>query len=63
MNTRLQTESLLFASPPNTRSRRLLQDHDTLISQVQLGASVLLSVLALLALAVWRDGMLQPQYR
>lgn len=63
MNSRLQTESLLFASPPNSRSRRLLQDHDTLISQVQLGASVLLSVLALLALAVWRDGVLQPQYR
>jgi len=50
-------------SQPHVRSRRLLQDHDRLISQVQVGVSVLLSVATLLALAIWRDGELQSQYR
>lgn len=45
------------------RPRRLLQNRDTLLSQVQLGISILASVSVLLGLAWWRDGTIQVQYR
>lgn len=45
------------------RSRRLLQNHDNLLHYVQIGLSVLSSVLVLLALAYWRDGHVSEQYR
>lgn len=43
--------------------RRLLKNHDTLIQWVQHILNAMVVVGALFALAVWRDGVLNPHYR
>ena len=52
-----------FIAPYRRRSRRLLQNHDTLFQHVQIGLSMASSAVGLIALAWWRDGEVAPQYR
>jgi putative colanic acid biosynthesis UDP-glucose lipid carrier transferase len=52
-----------FATPFNKRSRRLLQNHDTLLQHLQIGLSMASSMFVLMALALWRNGEVVSQYR
>ena len=53
-----------FAAPFNKqRSRRLLQNHDTLLQHLQTGLSMAASMGVLMGLALWRNGEVGEQYR
>jgi putative colanic acid biosysnthesis UDP-glucose lipid carrier transferase len=57
------SSSTAAVAPYRRRSRRLLQNHDTLLQHAQIGLSMAASVIGLLILAWWRDGEIAPQYR
>lgn len=61
ISAKLETFSL--SSPFSRRPRRLLQNHDTLIHQLQIGLSILSSAVVLMGLAWWRDGEVREEYR
>ena len=46
-----------------SRSKRLLQNHDTLVQWFQHGVNFLIVALTLIALTLWRDGQMGEQYR
>lgn len=52
-----------FVAPYRARSRRLLQNHDTLLQHLQTGLSMATSAFSLILLAWWRDGEIAAQYR
>ncbi len=52
-----------FVLPFNKRSRRLLQNHDTLLLRLEITLSMLSSMIVLAALAQWRNGEIGAQYR
>jgi putative colanic acid biosynthesis UDP-glucose lipid carrier transferase len=51
------------SSSHNPRSRRLLQNHDTLAQWIQHGLNLIIVSGTLIALAVWRDGVFGDHYR
>ena len=55
--------SNLMSPPVLWRPRRLLQNHENLLHPIQIGLSVLASVLVLLALARWHEGHVDQSYR
>lgn len=58
------SRSELVTPPVLWRPRRLLQNHENLLHPLQIGLSVLASVLTLLGLAYWdNDGVVGEQYR
>lgn len=52
-----------FVVPFSKRSRRLLQNHDTLLRRLEIAFSMVGSTLVLIALAQWRNGEVGSQYR
>lgn len=52
-----------FVIPFSKRSRRLLQNHDTLLRRLEITLSMLSSMIVLVALAQWRNGEIGAQYR
>ncbi len=46
-----------------SRSKRLLQNHDTLIQWIQHGLNFAIVSITLVALTLWRDGQMGEQYR
>lgn len=44
-------------------SRRLLQNHDSLLQHIQISVSIVVSALTLLFMAWWRNGEISAQYR
>ena len=53
-----------ISTPLNlSRSKRLLQNHDTLVQWFQHGVNFLIVALTLIALTLWRDGQMGEQYR
>jgi putative colanic acid biosysnthesis UDP-glucose lipid carrier transferase len=52
-----------FAAPFARRSRRLLQNHDMLLQHVEIGLSMISSMVMLLAIAYWRNNEIGTQYR
>lgn len=63
VNSHQRIDPLAYVHVAGKRSRRLLQDRDTLAAQLQLMVSVLAAVAVLAGLAIWRDGTLQSHYR
>lgn len=62
MNSAMRAAQIF--APVLSRPRRLLQNHDSLVQHLQIGMSVLASVLVMLGLAWWRDaGIVQQHYR
>lgn len=49
--------------PSLTRSKRLLQNHDTLAQWIQHGLNLLTVSITLIALTLWRDGVVGDHYR
>lgn len=49
--------------PSLTRSKRLLQNHDTLAQWIQHSLNLLVVGVTLIALALWRDGIMGDHYR
>ncbi|MFT3928817.1 MAG: undecaprenyl-phosphate glucose phosphotransferase [Spongiibacteraceae bacterium] len=64
MNSSVRLESLIPLTPERKiRPKRLLQDHDTLISHLQLAASIALSVSTLLLFSYLIEGEIETRYR
>src|SRR5690606_19215308 len=56
-------ETFPFSNPFAARPRRLLQNHDTLLHQLQIALSIISSAVVLMGLAWWRDGEIREEYR
>ncbi len=64
MNISARIETLIPHAPAQKfRTKRLLQDHDTLVSHLQLVVSIALSVSTLLLLAYAIEGEIETRYR